>query len=391
MRMLISDLTPEELAPSALDVTSFDVVLGPDELGAAGSCLGCFGCWVHTPGRCVRRDALGDLGEKIAQVTELIVVSHLTWGGHSELVKRALDRCLPYLHCDFEVHAAVGQRGQAVLSHFTVTTWFWGPSSASERECARVIAAANTNNQHARVGGIWFCDDASGAGVAANSPASGEKSVRPWPPRRPHHVGLVCLSPHGKASTSRLLLDDLAAATRAYERRAEMGEHTLELFEVTRPEEAAGADALVLAMPLYVDELPSNAIGELARIGATAHPGTRVYALLNCGFFEPEQMTSGARVLELWCQEHGLAWAGAVLVGGGGMVPSIWGSPRLGWIRRPVSEATDELVLALRSGSDAGVIPVRQRIPRWAYILAAQAGWRAQARKNGVGLGRHER
>lgn len=395
MRMLISDLSAKELSGSALDVDSFDVVLGPEELAGAGDCLGCFGCWVRTPGRCVRKDALAGLGEKIAQATDLVVVSRCTWGGHSALAKRALDRMLPYLSCDFEVHAGkmrhrmryAAPAGAPAGGHFRVSTWFWGPSDARERACARTICAANANNQHAVLDGVWFCDEASGVGRREDSPAANGRPVLTAAAHRPRRVGLVCLSPRGKASASRLLLDDLAAATEAYERRAQMGEKSIELKEVVRPQDAAGVDALVLAVPLYVDELPASAIARLEELAGAARPGTRVYALLNCGFFEPYQMDCELEVLELWCRAHGLAWSGAVAVGGGGMLPGIWGSPRLGWIRRPTSEASDQLVLALRSGSDAGIIQVRQRIPRWMYILAAQAGWRAQARKNGCRLG----
>ena len=64
--------------------------------------------------------------------------------------------------------------------------------------------------------------------------------------RRPHRVGLVCLDA-GEKGAARLLLDDLAAATDAYECRAGMGDDAIELLELAGGS-AAGVDALVVAL-----------------------------------------------------------------------------------------------------------------------------------------------
>lgn len=170
--------------------------------------------------------------------------------------------------------------------------------------------------------------------------------------RRPHRVGLVCLDADEKGA-ARLLLDDLAAATDAYECRAGMGDDAIELLELHGG--GAGVDALVVALgrgtPLC--DLPRD-----------ARPKTPAYALLTCD--------SDAAGLEAWCRENGLAWSGALVVEGAWALPATWASPRLGWLRRPVSEAVDALVLALRTGSDAGVVRVRQSPARraWSALLA---------------------
>ena len=171
--------------------------------------------------------------------------------------------------------------------------------------------------------------------------------------RRPHRVGLVCLDA-GEKDAARLLLDDLAAATDAYERRAGMGDDAIELLELAGGS-AAGVDALVVALGRGVP---------LCDLPRDARPGTSVYALLTCD--------SDAAGLEAWCRENGLAWSGALVAEGARALPATWSSPRLGWLRRPVSESVDALVLALRTGSDAGVVRVRQSPARraWSALLA---------------------
>lgn len=171
--------------------------------------------------------------------------------------------------------------------------------------------------------------------------------------RRPHRVGLVCLDT-GEKGAARLLLDDLAAATDAYECRAGMGDGAIELLELAGGS-AAGVDALVVALG---DDAPS------CDLPHGAQPGTPVYAILACD--------SDAAGLEAWCRESGLAWSGSLVVGDARLLPATWSSPRLGWLRRPVSEAVDALVLALRTGSDAGLIRVRLSPARraWSALLA---------------------
>ncbi len=171
--------------------------------------------------------------------------------------------------------------------------------------------------------------------------------------RRPHRVGLVCLDA-GEKGAARLLLDDLAAATDAYERRADMGDDAIELLELAGGS-AAGVDALVVALGRGVP---------LCDLPRDARPGTPVYALLTCD--------SDAAGLEAWCRENGLAWSGSLVVGDARLPPATWSSPRLGWLRRPVSEAVDALVLALRTGSDARLIRVRLSRARraWSALLA---------------------
>ena len=172
--------------------------------------------------------------------------------------------------------------------------------------------------------------------------------------RRPHRVGLVCLDA-GEKGAARLLLDDLAAATDAYECRADMGNDAIELLE---PHGGAVVNALVIALG---DD------GPLCNLPQGAQTGTLVYTVLACD--APDAVIPR---LEAWCRENGLAWSGALVVEGARALPATWASPRLGWLRRPVSEAVDALVLALRTGSDAGIVRVRQSPARraWSALLA---------------------
>jgi multimeric flavodoxin WrbA len=55
-------------------------------------CVGCFGCWVRTPGQCVIDDAARDVARKLAGADLIVFLSPIVFGGYSNELKKALDR-----------------------------------------------------------------------------------------------------------------------------------------------------------------------------------------------------------------------------------------------------------------------------------------------------------
>jgi multimeric flavodoxin WrbA len=56
------------------------------------SCLGCFGCWLKTPGECVIKDAGSQLPRKVIQSDLVFMLTPVTFGMYSSELKKALDR-----------------------------------------------------------------------------------------------------------------------------------------------------------------------------------------------------------------------------------------------------------------------------------------------------------
>jgi len=57
-------------------------------------CLGCFGCWFRTPGRCVINDDAIAVAGKCINCDLLVFFTPVTFGGYSVELKKALDRCI---------------------------------------------------------------------------------------------------------------------------------------------------------------------------------------------------------------------------------------------------------------------------------------------------------
>ncbi len=61
-------------------------------------CVGCWGCWVKTPGECVNRDASLEIDRAVINSDFVLWAAPLKMGFPSELLKRAIDKHLPLIH-----------------------------------------------------------------------------------------------------------------------------------------------------------------------------------------------------------------------------------------------------------------------------------------------------
>ena len=60
-------------------------------------CVGCFDCWVKTPGRCRLRDDGGHLVAALARADLVVLAAPMRMGFVASLLKRANDRVIPIL------------------------------------------------------------------------------------------------------------------------------------------------------------------------------------------------------------------------------------------------------------------------------------------------------
>jgi len=85
----------------------------------------------------------------------------------------------------------------------------------------------------------------------------------------------------------------------------------------------ADAQAVVFALPLYVDGVPSHVLRFLEKMEAYCREnGLRfsVYCIANNGFIEGKQNEPLMQTFENFCARAGLTWGGGVGIGGGVML-----------------------------------------------------------------------
>jgi multimeric flavodoxin WrbA len=66
-------------------------------------CLGCFGCWVKTPGKCVQEDDMAGLLPRLRQAEVWVLATPLYFDGASGPVKNLMDRTTAFLRLAAEV------------------------------------------------------------------------------------------------------------------------------------------------------------------------------------------------------------------------------------------------------------------------------------------------
>ena len=61
------------------------------------TCIGCFGCWIKTPGECILKDEGREICKNVARSDLLVLLTPLTFGGYSFELKKMMDRLIPNL------------------------------------------------------------------------------------------------------------------------------------------------------------------------------------------------------------------------------------------------------------------------------------------------------
>ena len=126
-------------------------------------CIGCFGCWLKTPGTCIIKDGFEDMGQRLSQVSEFILISKATFGSYSSPVKNVLDRSISYVLPFFEIRNGEMHHGERYHNDLTISALFYGDMSEEEKQTAENLVKANAVNLNAALGRVHFVEGAENA------------------------------------------------------------------------------------------------------------------------------------------------------------------------------------------------------------------------------------
>lgn len=120
-------------------------------------CIGCFGCWVKTPGKCVIHDGYEGTGIDMGKCDELIIVSRCCYGGVSPFVKTVQDRAISYIHPDFVIRKGEMHHKRRYKNIIALSAYFYGEDiTDSEKELVKNILQANVDNYDGYVKDVHF-------------------------------------------------------------------------------------------------------------------------------------------------------------------------------------------------------------------------------------------
>lgn len=112
------------------------------------NCMGCFGCWVRTPGKCVIRDDATEIYPLIAKSQNVIYVSRVVYGGYDSTMKRMLERAIPIQQAFIRLHNGETHHVQRDVEAKNAVIVAYGANDEKEQELFRKIVERNANNMN---------------------------------------------------------------------------------------------------------------------------------------------------------------------------------------------------------------------------------------------------
>jgi multimeric flavodoxin WrbA len=141
MKLIMHDLPGTDFNRIAPSIHQEDVVIGYTE--KIHHCIGCYGCWIKTPGVCVIKDGYENIGQLFSKCDELIVISKCVYGSYSSFIRNVWDRSISYLLPYFVLKNHETHHKKRYKNQFSKTVYFYGESTEPERKTAERLIKAN--------------------------------------------------------------------------------------------------------------------------------------------------------------------------------------------------------------------------------------------------------
>lgn len=157
MNVIIHDLKNEQFQALFPNLNE-DTHIIPDN-GKIKHCIGCFGCWIKTPGTCVIRDGYEHTGAILSQADKVIIISQCVYGGYSPFIKNIFDRSISYILPFFKTIKGETHHQPRYQNKFQLSVYFYGESiSAQEKLTAQSLVKAGSINFNISQSEISFSD-----------------------------------------------------------------------------------------------------------------------------------------------------------------------------------------------------------------------------------------
>ena len=155
-----------------------------------------------------------------------------------------------------------------------------------------------------------------------------------------------------------------------------------------------GADAIIISFPLYYFCLPGMLTRFLVdyqrylQANGLSMNSVRIYAIVNCGFSEPDINLEAVRVMESFCRHIQATFRFGILIGGGPMMYAAAKAPFMKKHIQNLEHAFSAIPADIRAENPVRIehfsIGLNSRFSRFLYYFMGGSGWITSARKNGL-------
>ncbi|MFO7585001.1 MAG: NAD(P)H-dependent oxidoreductase [Anaerolineales bacterium] len=289
-------------------------------------CVGCWGCWVKTPGECTNRDDSHEMGRAVINADFVLWAAPLKMGFPSELLKRANDKHLPLIHPYMEVDQGEAHHLKRYPRYPRLGLLLEPEADTDSRDLQIItnIHCRTALNFKTRLE-FSLTTDTPATDIARRI-TDDAPACLPYPKRLPATEGLTVNpprrltlfngSPRGRKGNTAIFLREIAAGFGSTSET----HHLVRLNDTDKMVEAfAGAECVILGFPLYTDSMPGivkhfiEALEPL--VGRQNNPP--IGFVVQSGFPEGLHSRFVERYLERLAERLGCAYLGTIVKGNG--------------------------------------------------------------------------
>jgi multimeric flavodoxin WrbA len=291
-------------------------------------CIGCFGCWVKTPGECVSRDESCQVCRAVINSDFTLWASPLRMGFPSALLKKAMDKSIPLIHPYFVVDRGEAHHRPRYDQYPRLGLLLEKENGTDETELTIIsdIFSRTALNMKSRLE-FSSCTDQPVAALAraittAEQPGpdfqrhlTATSGTRIDPPTR---ITVFNGSPRGRKGNTPILLNQFLKGFTAVDGRSYEMYHLNRLREAGQfPQAFANADCVLLGFPLYTDAMPGIVKAFIEQLEPFQNrPGNPpIGFLVQSGFPEAAHSRHIERYLEKLASRLGSPYLGTMVKG----------------------------------------------------------------------------
>ncbi len=152
------------------------------------------------------------------------------------------------------------------------------------------------------------------------------------------------------------------------------------------------ADAIIITFPLYIYCLPGMLMRflqdylDFCRVKGRNNSGTRIYAVVNCGFPEAWINNEAVGVISSFSRSIGAMFRFGLLIGGGGMLVGTCDAP---FMRKTMGRISGAFIkmgedIKIKGSEKIDNILVEASIPHRLYHFMGNKGWVISAKSNNL-------
>lgn len=197
-------------------------------------------------------------------------------------------------------------------------------------------------------------------------------------------IGIINGSPRGKKSNSEILIKYLCSL---------LEEHQINKYYLFTSKidseiksEIHNADVLIFAFPLYVDSIPSHLLETIVKFEEEKiiNSKTKIYCIVNNGFFEGKQNQLAILQMKNWCQKTGAEWGQGVGIGAGEILSYLEKVPLGKGPLKNLGKALNRLSNNIKTLNSDNEIYINPNWSRLLYWIQGTISWIIKARRNGL-------